>query len=155
MKLLFLSILMMVMAVQMIAHESWAGDKKDIEKEVMRLLDDYMNAFNRQDLVAWENTFHFSPLSACQWKDARFKCTGRDNSSGHGTLSGQHRLASQHLGSAGYHSFFRQQSACRYKVHTVPKGRIDYRFVRVALYPDPNGREMGRYRSLQFRGIIF
>ena len=59
MKLLFLSILMMVMAVQMIAHESWAGDKKDIEKEVMRLLDDYMNAFNRQDLVAWENTFHF------------------------------------------------------------------------------------------------
>jgi hypothetical protein len=31
----------------------------DIESEVMRLLDDYMSAWNRKDLVAWERTFHF------------------------------------------------------------------------------------------------
>jgi len=31
----------------------------DVESEVMRLLDDYMNAWNRKDLVAWERTFHF------------------------------------------------------------------------------------------------
>jgi hypothetical protein len=31
----------------------------DIESEVMRLLDDYMNAWNRKDLDAWERTFHF------------------------------------------------------------------------------------------------
>jgi len=31
----------------------------DIEREVMRLLDDYMSAWNRKDLAAWERTFHF------------------------------------------------------------------------------------------------
>lgn len=31
----------------------------DIESEVIRLLDDYMSAWNRKDLVAWERTFHF------------------------------------------------------------------------------------------------
>jgi hypothetical protein len=31
----------------------------DIKSEVMRLLDDYMNAWNRKDLAAWERTFHF------------------------------------------------------------------------------------------------
>ena len=31
----------------------------DIESEVMRLLDEYMTAWNRKDLVAWERTFHF------------------------------------------------------------------------------------------------
>ena len=30
-----------------------------IEAEVMKTLDDYMNAWNRQDLAAWELTFHF------------------------------------------------------------------------------------------------
>ena len=31
----------------------------NIETEVMRLLDDYMIAWNRKDLAAWERTFHF------------------------------------------------------------------------------------------------
>ena len=31
----------------------------DVESEVMRLLDDYMSAWNRKDLAAWERTFHF------------------------------------------------------------------------------------------------
>src|SRR4030095_3256154 len=31
----------------------------DTESEVTRLLDDYMTAWNRQDLAAWERTFHF------------------------------------------------------------------------------------------------
>ncbi len=31
----------------------------DIESEVMQLLDDYMSAWNRKDLAAWERTFHF------------------------------------------------------------------------------------------------
>jgi hypothetical protein len=30
-----------------------------IEAEVMKVLDDYMNAWNRKDLVAWESTFQF------------------------------------------------------------------------------------------------
>lgn len=31
----------------------------DTESEVTRLLDDYMTAWNRKDLAAWERTFHF------------------------------------------------------------------------------------------------
>jgi hypothetical protein len=43
---------------------SFAGKRSgnsapDVESEVMRLLDDYMNAWNRKDLPAWERTFHF------------------------------------------------------------------------------------------------
>ena len=30
-----------------------------VEAEIMKLLDDYMNAWNRKDLQAWEQTFHF------------------------------------------------------------------------------------------------
>jgi hypothetical protein len=30
-----------------------------LEGEVMRLLDDYMSAWNLKDLAAWERTFHF------------------------------------------------------------------------------------------------
>jgi hypothetical protein len=31
----------------------------DVEREVMRVLDDYMTAWNQKDLAAWESTFHF------------------------------------------------------------------------------------------------
>ena len=30
-----------------------------VEAEVMKLLDEYMSAWNRKDLQAWEQTFHF------------------------------------------------------------------------------------------------
>ena len=30
-----------------------------VEAEVMKLLDEYMSAWNRTDLAAWESTFHF------------------------------------------------------------------------------------------------
>ncbi len=40
------------------AHRSIAA-APDIESEVMQLLDDYMSAWNRKDLAAWERTFHF------------------------------------------------------------------------------------------------
>jgi hypothetical protein len=30
-----------------------------LEAEAMKLLDDYMSAWNRKDLAAWERTFHF------------------------------------------------------------------------------------------------
>ena len=31
----------------------------DIEREVMQVLDDYMSAWNKKDLVGWEKTYHF------------------------------------------------------------------------------------------------
>jgi hypothetical protein len=30
-----------------------------VEAEVMKLLDDYMSAWNRKDMIEWERTFHF------------------------------------------------------------------------------------------------
>lgn len=35
------------------------ASQKQIEAEAMKLLDDYMSAWNRKDLVEWEKTFHF------------------------------------------------------------------------------------------------
>ena len=31
----------------------------DIEDEVMKVLDEWMEAFNSQDMEAWERTYHF------------------------------------------------------------------------------------------------
>src|SRR5215472_17340254 len=38
-----------------------SADKLDpkLEAEMTRLLDEYMSAWNRKDLAAWESTFHF------------------------------------------------------------------------------------------------
>ena len=33
--------------------------KETIEAEIIKVLDEWMEAFNRLDIVAWENTFHF------------------------------------------------------------------------------------------------
>ncbi len=33
--------------------------RETIEAEVIEILDTWMEAFNRMDIVAWENTFHF------------------------------------------------------------------------------------------------
>ena len=33
--------------------------KETIEAEILKVLDEWMEAFNRLDIVAWENTFHF------------------------------------------------------------------------------------------------
>jgi len=58
------TIVMAVMLIGVMMGSSVAGKRSeaevpDVESEVMRLLDDYMNAWNRKDLVAWERTFHF------------------------------------------------------------------------------------------------
>jgi hypothetical protein len=42
-----------------VAGRRTTGVAPDIESEVMRLLDEYMTAWNRKDLAAWERTFHF------------------------------------------------------------------------------------------------
>ena len=33
--------------------------KETIETEILKVLDTWMEAFNRLDIVAWEKTFHF------------------------------------------------------------------------------------------------
>jgi len=48
-----------VMTGGAVAGKSPEAPAPDIETEVMRLLDDYMTAWNRKDLAAWERTFHF------------------------------------------------------------------------------------------------
>jgi hypothetical protein len=48
-----------VMTGSSVAGKRLEAPAPDVESEVMRLLDDYMNAWNRKDLVAWERTFHF------------------------------------------------------------------------------------------------
>jgi hypothetical protein len=50
--------------IAVVTGDSIAGRRagavnRDVENEVMRALDDYMNAWNHKDLAAWERTFHF------------------------------------------------------------------------------------------------
>jgi hypothetical protein len=40
-------------------EEGWPDVSPEIEREVNRLLDAYMAAWNRRDLAGWEGTFHF------------------------------------------------------------------------------------------------
>lgn len=59
MKTFCVALFMMMMAIQTPAQESLCQDKDDVTKEVMHVLDLFMTAFNRQDLTAVEDTFHF------------------------------------------------------------------------------------------------
>jgi hypothetical protein len=43
---------------QSISHGSHTIDEKT-KKEVLKVLDDYLNAFNAKDLTAWESTYQF------------------------------------------------------------------------------------------------
>ena len=52
-------VLIGVMMGSSVAGKRSEAPLPDVESEVMSLLDDYMNAWNRKDLVAWERTFHF------------------------------------------------------------------------------------------------
>lgn len=41
------------------AQSAPAGDRASIERDVMAVLDTYMETFNSRDVDAWEATFHF------------------------------------------------------------------------------------------------
>ena len=56
--LIGLSLLMALMPVAATARQTSTTDRR-IEAEVMKVLDEYMEAWNRKDLAAWERTFHF------------------------------------------------------------------------------------------------
>jgi hypothetical protein len=49
----------MTVGTSLAARESTGHHDPQTDAEVMRLLDDYMNAWNRKDLASWERTFHF------------------------------------------------------------------------------------------------
>jgi len=57
--LLIAGLLIVCMPVGSVSAKRSRDLAPDIKSEVMRLLDDYMNAWNRKDLAAWERTFHF------------------------------------------------------------------------------------------------
>ena len=44
---------------RLVAQEPPARVDPSVEAEVMKLLDDYMSAWNHKDLAAWERTFQF------------------------------------------------------------------------------------------------
>ena len=51
--------LSLLSATNLAAQKSPDRIDPKIEAEVMKVLDDYMNAWNRKDLVGWESTFQF------------------------------------------------------------------------------------------------
>lgn len=59
MKIFLMSCLLIAITGVSFAEKRFETSAPDIEREVMGLLDEYMNAWNRKDLAAWERTFHF------------------------------------------------------------------------------------------------
>jgi len=56
--LILLSLLIALMPGAGTARQTSSPDRR-IEAEVIIVLDEYMEAWNRKDLAAWERTFHF------------------------------------------------------------------------------------------------
>jgi hypothetical protein len=56
--LIAFSLLIALMPGAGTAREKSSPDRR-IEADVMKVLDEYMEAWNRKDLAAWERTFHF------------------------------------------------------------------------------------------------
>jgi len=56
--LIAFSLLIALMPGAGAAREKSSPDRR-IEADVMKVLDEYMEAWNRKDLAAWERTFHF------------------------------------------------------------------------------------------------
>lgn len=60
MKRMTTSLTLLAVLVSVGAAKTRSKDEtRDIEKEVMQVLDEYMAAWNRKDLAGWERTFHF------------------------------------------------------------------------------------------------
>lgn len=56
--LLLLSLVILLTPSAATARQKSSPDRRN-EAEVMKVLDEYMAAWNRKDLAAWERTFHF------------------------------------------------------------------------------------------------
>jgi len=56
--LVLLSLVIVLTPCAAPARQKSSSDRR-IEAEVMKVLDEYMEAWNRKDLAAWERTFHF------------------------------------------------------------------------------------------------
>jgi hypothetical protein len=56
--LIVFSLLIALMPGAASARQKSSPDRR-IEAEVIKVLDEYMEAWNRKDLAAWERTFHF------------------------------------------------------------------------------------------------
>jgi len=56
--LIAFSLLIALMSGAGTARQKSSPDRR-IEADVMKVLDEYMEAWNRKDLAAWERTFHF------------------------------------------------------------------------------------------------
>ena len=59
MKKLLLLALLIANPLAFIGAQKPAAVDPGVESAVMQVLDDYMTAFNRMDMAAWEATFHF------------------------------------------------------------------------------------------------
>jgi hypothetical protein len=101
-----------------------------VEAEVMKLLDEYMSAWNRADLAAWERTFHFPHYRLASGKMTVLDWPGV-----------QDTPAPWAPGSDWHHSAWRRRRI----VHASDKKvHVDTRFTRYRA----DGSEIGSYDSL-------
>lgn len=102
-----------------------------VESEVMKVLDEYMTAWNRSDLAAWERTFHFPHYRLAGGKMTVLERPGMQDAAK--VRSG--------AGSDWHHSKWDHRRI----VHASPdKVHVDTRFTRYRA----DGSKIGSYESL-------
>src|SRR5215472_4107790 len=123
MKMLSILSLLIVMLVgpYVTPHSTDKADPK-LEAEMTRVLDEYMSAWNRKDLAAWESTFHFPHYRLGKRQDVGVGPAG-PTGPGKGMGERGRRLASQRLGPPPHHTRVRRQDARRHRIHALPGQR--------------------------------
>ncbi|HLG14750.1 MAG TPA: hypothetical protein VJH03_09655 [Blastocatellia bacterium] len=102
-----------------------------IEAEVMRVLDDYMDAWNRKDLEGWERTFNFPHYRLASGRMSVLERPGMQDASRVWAAAG-----------AGWHH---SKWDRRRIIHSSPdKAHVDTKFTRYRA----DGTAMGSFESL-------
>jgi hypothetical protein len=132
MKIFCIAILLLTVAVYSFAQDAVVPDKNGTEKEVMQVLEDFMSAFNRVDVAAWESTFHFPHYRLASGKMHVLNSAGQRKASD----------LKQYLESIGWHHSAWDR---RNIIHaTDTKAHVDTTFTRYR----KDGSIIGSYESL-------
>ncbi len=134
MKILALSILIIVLAVPIgfARLQSKSHIDPAVEKEAMKLLDEYMSAWNKQDMEAWERTFQFPHYRLASGQMSVLERAGMQDAA---------RLWKAMADSGWHHSKWDHRRI----IHaTADKVHVDTQFTRYRA----DGSRIGSYESL-------
>jgi hypothetical protein len=95
-----------------------------IESAVMQVLNDYLRAFNRLDVAAWERTFHFPHYRLASGRMTVLDRPGLQTVEQLRGNLGPDRVGSQPLEPPAHRPLLSRQGARRHCLYPLPQGRF-------------------------------